>query len=57
MRAVPCASSVRRRDTAGASDVGGPSLAIAVEKDFACIDRSDADNTDTFPNPHEGAVC
>lgn len=41
----------------GASDVGGPSLAIAVEKDFACIDRSDADNTDTFPNPHEGAVC
>lgn len=41
----------------GTSDIGGPSLAIAVEKDFACIDRSDVDNTDTFPNPHEGAVC
>lgn len=32
-------------------------LEIAVEKDFACLDRSDAENADTFPNPHEGAVC
>ena len=30
---------------------GGASLTVAVEKDFACIDRSDADNSDTFKNP------
>jgi hypothetical protein len=28
-------------------------LELIVEKDFACIDRSDEDNTDTFPNPLE----
>ncbi len=27
------------------------SLRILIEKDFACIDGTDADNTDTFPNP------
>jgi len=26
-------------------------LSILVEKDFACLDGSDADNADTFPNP------
>jgi len=26
-------------------------LDIIVEKDFACLDLSDADNKDTFPNP------
>ena len=30
---------------------------IIVEKDFACLDLSDADNHDTFPNPQLGAVC
>jgi hypothetical protein len=30
---------------------------IIVEKDFACLDLSDADNQDTFPNPQLGAVC
>jgi hypothetical protein len=30
--------------------------AVAVEKDFACIDRDDPDNADAFPNP-KGAVC
>ncbi len=29
----------------------GP-LEVVIEKDFACIDRDDADNVDTFPNPH-----
>jgi hypothetical protein len=33
-------------------DLGAPgNLSILVEKDFACLDRSDADNADTFPNP------
>jgi hypothetical protein len=34
-------------------DIGtrGP-LEIMIEKDFACIDRDDADNIDTFPNPN-----
>jgi hypothetical protein len=31
-------------------------LEVIVEKDFACIDRSDEDNTDTFPNPL-GKTC
>ena len=34
----------------------GP-LQIAVEKDFACLDKDDAANADTFPNPNQGAVC
>lgn len=33
------------------------SLKVVVEKDFACLDRSDADNEDTFPHPQMGAVC
>ena len=31
---------------------GGKILSIAIEKDFACIDGSDIDNTDTFENPN-----
>lgn len=34
----------------------GP-LQIAVEKDFACLDKDDAANADTFPNPNQGRVC
>ena len=33
------------------------SLALLIEKDFACLDRSDEDNQDTFPNPNAGAKC
>lgn len=33
------------------------SLTVAVEKDFACLDLSDVENEDTFPNPQIGAVC
>jgi hypothetical protein len=33
------------------------SLALLIEKDFACLDRSDEDNEDTFPNPNAGATC
>ena len=32
-------------------------LEVLIEKDFACLDRSDDDNEDTFSNPHAGAVC
>jgi len=32
-------------------------LEVIVEKDFACLDRSDEDNEDTFANPHVGSVC
>ena len=33
------------------------SLELVVEKDFACLDRSDEDKTDTFENPHAGVIC
>ena len=33
------------------------SLEVVVEKDFACIDRTDEDQTDTFANPSAGANC
>jgi len=33
------------------------SLAILIEKDFACLDRNDEENEDTFPNPNAGKTC
>jgi hypothetical protein len=33
------------------------SLELVIEKDFACLDRSEEENQDTFENPHAGAVC
>jgi hypothetical protein len=33
------------------------SLRILVEKDFACIDGSEEQNADTFPNPLTGQKC
>ena len=32
-------------------------LEVIVEKDFACLDRSDSDNADTFANPNLSANC
>ena len=32
-------------------------LELAVEKDFACLDRNDAGNSDSFPNPRQGSLC
>jgi hypothetical protein len=32
-------------------------LSVVIEKDFACLDRSDAENEDTFPNPNLAAAC
>ena len=51
---------------AGSDDVGvytdialgdGQVLSVAIEKDFACLDLSDAENEDTFPNPNVAATC
>jgi hypothetical protein len=33
------------------------SLDVIVEKDFACLDRSDEENIDTFTNPYAGGIC
>jgi hypothetical protein len=33
------------------------SLEVVVEKDFACLDRSNEDNSDTFTNPLARATC
>jgi uncharacterized protein DUF7009 len=33
------------------------SLRILVEKDFACVDGTDGENADTFPNPLAGLKC
>jgi len=32
-------------------------LNVLIEKDFACLDRNDEENEDTFPNPHAGTTC
>ncbi len=32
-------------------------LEVLIEKDFACLDRSDEENEDTFPNPNAGTTC
>jgi hypothetical protein len=58
-------SSADAQQWAGGQDVGVYAeaattqgvLSLAVEKDFACLDKSDADNRDTFPNPNQGSVC
>lgn len=36
-------------------DIG--TLALLIEKDFACLDRSAEENEDAFPNPNAGATC
>jgi hypothetical protein len=41
----------------GSVKVSSGRLEIAVEKDWACLDKSDADNADTFANPNMGANC
>jgi hypothetical protein len=33
------------------------SLELFVEKDFACLDRSDEENEDTFENPNAVEMC
>ena len=39
-------------------DIGSAgSLDVIIEKDFACLDRRDEQNQDTFANPHAGGIC
>jgi len=41
-----------------ALDIGAAgSLEVIVEKDFACLDRSDEENSDAFANPQVAACC
>jgi hypothetical protein len=45
-------------EIAGEIDLGiHGTLSVLVEKDFACLDRGEAENADTFPNPHAAHVC
>ena len=40
------------------TDIGeASSLEIIIEKDFACLDRGEDENADTFPNPQVGTTC
>ncbi|MGD0647594.1 MAG: hypothetical protein ABR971_06350 [Acidobacteriaceae bacterium] len=57
---------VQLKEWAGSNDVGiytdvavgdDQVLSVAIEKDFACLDLSDAENEDTFPNPNLAATC
>ena len=32
-------------------------LEVAIEKDFACLDRSEEENADAFEHPVQGATC
>src|SRR4051794_39100811 len=41
----------------GETATSNGTLQLAIEKDFACLDKSDVENADTFPNPNQGAVC
>lgn len=41
----------------GATGSGHGPLEVAIEKDFACLDKDGAENADTFPNPKQGVVC
>lgn len=41
----------------GRLDVYNGELTVSVEKDFACLDGTVAENEDTFPNPNGGAIC
>ena len=41
----------------GRLDVCNGELSLLVEKDFACLDGTDADDKETYPNPNIGIVC
>jgi len=41
----------------GTVDIGQETLDLLVEKDFACLDRSDEDDKDRFSNPKSNVSC
>jgi hypothetical protein len=57
---------IQLKNWAGSDDIGvyadvtlgdDQMLSVTIEKDFACLDRSDAENEDTFPNPNLTVTC
>jgi hypothetical protein len=41
----------------GAVPTSNGTLELAIEKDFACLDKSDEENADRFLNPRQGTTC
>ncbi len=41
----------------GSVGVSSGRLEIAVEKDWACLDKSEGEDAETFPNPKMGGSC
>jgi hypothetical protein len=41
----------------GESETQAGVLELAIEKDFACLDKGGDLNADTYPNPKQGATC
>ncbi len=41
----------------GEAQPGAGALPLALDPAFACLDKSDADNADRFPNPKQGSIC
>jgi hypothetical protein len=41
----------------GSTGSGHGPLELAIEKDFACLDKAGAENADTFPNPKLDVIC
>jgi hypothetical protein len=41
----------------GDAETGEGTLALLVEKDFACLDGNDPQDADAFPNPSAGVAC
>lgn len=41
----------------GTVEAGTGRLQLAVEKDFACLDKSDHEDQDTYPHPNQGIAC
>lgn len=41
----------------GAAASGHGPLELSIEKDFACLDKEQAENADTFPHPKRGVIC
>ena len=50
-----CSDQVGLAESISLGEFG--SLALLIEKDFACLDRSEEDNQDTFANPKAGEQC
>ncbi len=48
-------NAIERSQTMTLSELIG--LALLLEKDFVCLDRSDEDNQDTLANSNAGIKC